>query len=126
LFALTFLFLQPRTVEALTFDNVPYIETREQYQRRILEQYDWNADIAYKVMMAESGGNTKAFNPEWHSKCQGSYGAMQLSCLHYIENPSALFDFEFNVQKAYELYKRNGFSPWSVCTNGKVDCTIVP
>jgi len=122
----------PQIVEAVTMDyvaEVPYIETREQYQRRILGQYDWDAEIAYKVMMAESRGNPKAFNPEWHKGCQGSLGAMQMSCIHHRENPTALFDFEFNVQKAYELYSSTygdgskvEWYPWGACHDGKVYC----
>lgn len=67
-------------------------------------------------MMAESGGNPKAYNPEWHNGCQGSIGLFQLACLH--ASGRDLLDPAVNVQVAYDLYKREGWQPWSAYKNG--------
>lgn len=97
------------------------MQTPTSYEE-IISKYDWPDDIAIKVATAESGLNPKAVNPEWHRDCQGSFGLFQMACIHYKENPNALYDPEFNVAMAYQLWKEEGWEPWSVCKNGKVDC----
>ena len=71
----------------------------------------------------ESGYNPSAYNPEWHYSngkkvCQGSFGLMQVACVHNIDNPSALFDVEFNLQKAKQIYNESGWQPWGAYTDG--------
>lgn len=81
---------------------------------------------------AESDGlNPRAYNPEWHYNartgekiCQGSYGLMQIACIHHRENPEALYDPEFNLQVAKRVYqdaasrRGNGWLPWGAYTDG--------
>ena len=128
--AISFLLSQPQVVEALEIEYVPYIETTEQYHKRLLGEYDWDVEIAYQVMMAESRGNSDAYNPEWHKGCQGSIGLMQVSCIH-AENPDVLFDAETNIAYAYKVYSSKyrdgsmaGWYPWGACHDGKVDCNL--
>lgn len=65
-----------------------------------------------------------AYNPEWHYDkhgnkiCQGSYGVMQIACVHYRENPSKLYDPEFNLQMARKIYNERGWRPWGAYTDG--------
>lgn len=89
----------------------------------IIRSYDWNDEVALAVAKAESEMNPNAFNPEWHRGCQGSRGVFQMACIHHRDNPDALFDAKFNIQKAYELWQKEGFRPWSVCSNGLVNCS---
>lgn len=86
----------------------------------LVNEYNWPTDVAYGVCMAESGGNSNAIN--WgdnHGQCSGSYGLMQVGCLHYPQNPSRLLDAEFNMEIAYRLWKSSGFSPWTTYTSQK-------
>lgn len=120
----------------VNFHPIQYVEAKE--APIILEEtiedkirkYDWEDEIAIKVMQNE-GAVPEALNPEWHRNyltgeniCQGSYGLFQIACIHNLENPEALFDEDFNIKKAYELYEKEGWRPWSVCKNGKVDCGL--
>ena len=80
-------------------------------------------DIANAIIMAESGGNPTAYNPEWHFDrygnkiCQGSYGMWQLACLHgKVED---LYDPVKSTEIAYRLWKTSGFYPWTTYTSGK-------
>lgn len=66
--------------------------------------------------MAESNLNPDAYNPEWHNGCQGSRGIFQIACLH-TEVPDQLFDVDYNLQKAREIYDREGLKPWGAYTN---------
>lgn len=110
------------------------MQTPPSYEE-IISKYDWPDDIAIQVYLHEGGRNEMAYNPEWHYKtvmidgvptrvkdCQGSYGLFQMGCIHLRENPKLLWDPELNVKMAYELYKREGWRPWSVCLNGTVNC----
>lgn len=88
-----------------------------------VSKYDWNSHIAYKVCIAESGASTTVINwKDHHETCDGSVGLFQIACLHApIEN---LKNADFNVDMAYKLYKKEGWKPWGVCSDGKVDCKM--
>lgn len=65
-----------------------------------------------------------AYNPEWHYDrlgnkiCQGSFGLMQIACVHYQEDPKKLFDVEFNLAMAKKIYQTSGWKPWGAYTDG--------
>lgn len=82
--------------------------------RHLVEQYDWDVSIAMAVMQAESGCNPGAFNPEWHSNCQGSRGLFQIACVHR----DSTFDPAGNVAAAYRIYGSSGWKPWGAYTSG--------
>lgn len=82
----------------------------------LVNEYDWDVKTAYAVCMAESGGNPNASNlNDNHGSCIGSYGLMQIACIHggVFYNPAE------NMAKAYEIYSRSGWSPWGAYTSGK-------
>lgn len=86
----------------------------EQY-RSAVSEYDWNANIAMAVMKAESGCNPNAANHnDHHGQCVGSFGLMQLACLH-TDNPRNPSE---NIRVAYQIYSRQGWQPWGAYTNG--------
>jgi len=51
--------------------------------------------------------------------CVGSYGALQIGCVHYLANPPALNDLTLNVDTAHGVWLRQGYGAWSVYTSGK-------
>lgn len=80
--------------------------------------YAWDTNIAYAVCMGESGGNARAANMgDRHGSCNGSFGLMQVACIHYqnagIWGEDNLFDPAINVKLAYKVYSesRHG-NPW--------------
>ena len=88
------------------------------------DKYGWRT-VAYSVLIAESGGNPEAENPEWHyikgkPFCKGSFGLFQLSCLH--GKTEDLLNPRKNIELAFKLWKESGWRIWGVCTNGTVKC----
>jgi hypothetical protein len=81
----------------------------------LVEQYDWPIATAKRICFAESGGNVAAIN--WndnHGSCKGSYSLMQVGCIHYYSRgltPNT--DPNLNMKIAYEIWKQQGFHPWS-------------
>lgn len=80
--------------------------------------YNWDTNIAYAVCMGESNGNARAANMgDRHNGCNGSFGLMQVACIHYqnagIWGEDNLFDPAINVKLAYKVYSesRHG-NPW--------------
>jgi len=83
------------------------------------EERTWNINVAYAVMMAESGGNPNNIN--WkdyhrHGNCWGSFGLFQLACFRGTQEE--LLNSEINTKLAYELWRREGWRPWGAFTNG--------
>ncbi len=82
--------------------------------------------IAVAVALAESGGDTRAYNPELASSYSrpgaGSRGLWQIfGAVHPNYNSSAAFDPAVNARGAYEIYKAAGskFTPWSAYKGGQ-------
>lgn len=68
--------------------------------------------------MAESGGNPNAINlNDNHGSCQGSFGLFQIGCIH--GDKEELLNPIINERIAYELWLKQGFTPWSTYNNGK-------
>lgn len=83
----------------------------------LVNNYDWDRQVAYAVCMAESGGNPNAVN--WndnHGVCIGSFGLMQLGCIH--AHRGDIHDPISNMNIAYQIYKEQSWYPWGAWTNG--------
>lgn len=105
------------------------VETLEQYIIRRFSEENIPTHFLFDIIQAESDWYEKAYNPEAHRNwktgeviCNGSFGLFQIGCIHNLENPNKLFDPHFNTEMAIEVYKKQGFRAWGVCTNGKVRC----
>lgn len=66
----------------------------------------WDCRTAVAVAYAESGLNCGAKSPT------NDHGVMQL-------HGQAIYDCRANIDRAYEMYKRRGWQPWSAYKNGK-------
>ena len=67
--------------------------------------------------MGESQLNPRAYNPEAHRGCNGSYGIMQIACVH-VSDTERLYDPEYNLQVARRIYDAEGWRPWGAYTDG--------
>jgi hypothetical protein len=77
-----------------------------------------NWQVAYAVAMAESQLNPMATNwKDSHKGCKGSFGIFQIGCLHETD-PEKLYDPQYNVMRAREIYEESGWQPWGAYTNG--------
>ena len=78
-----------------------------------IEKYDWDVVLAVRIMHAESKCSPDAVNrKDSHGRCNGSYGLLQLACIHKGGNK---LDPAENIRMAYEIYEKAGksFRPWS-------------
>lgn len=94
--------------------------SKDRIEQEIRATFPENPDLAVAIAKVESGLNKDAYNPERHKGCSGSIGIMQIACVHHRENPDALFDVPFNLQKAREIYEGDGntFEAWGAYKNG--------
>lgn len=119
--------LPPSDKMALSGSEAPLYGEKEQIKAKIRE-YDWNHDVAIAVVRHESNFRPDAYNLEGHNGCNGSFGLFQIACVHYeyYDHYSDFYDWEYNIEVAYELWKREGWIPWGVCQppNQKVVCWL--
>jgi len=81
----------------------------------LVNQYDWDTKLAFAICQAESRGNVNAVNwADGHSGCKGSFGLMQLACVHGVDQNTTP---EQNMAIAYALYKRSGWKIWGAYTD---------
>lgn len=76
---------------------------------QIVCSYDWPCAQALAVMKCESSGNPMATNG-------GNLGLFQISAIHGWRvggNLDALLDAETNVQVAHQIWREQGWGPWS-------------
>lgn len=91
--------------------------TDERIEQEIRNVFIDDPDVAVAVAWAESQLNKNALNPEKHRGCSGSRGIFQIACVHG-DKPDDLFDVQYNIKKAYEIYKSQGWQPWGAYTDG--------
>jgi len=81
-------------------------------------------NVAVAVALAESGGNTNAYNPEAAAGTRpgsGSRGLWQIyGTAHPEYNNDSAFDPAINAQAAFKVYREAGnrFTPWSTFNQG--------
>lgn len=81
-------------------------------------------NIAVQIALAESGGNTNAYNPETAAGTatgSGSRGLWQIyGTAHPEYNNDSAFDPRVNAQAAYKVFREAGnrFTPWSTYNQG--------
>jgi len=87
--------------------------------RSELSKYDWDVDTALKIAKLESGCNPTNHNyNDTHKNyytgeviCKGSYGLMQVGCIHYNgEDPN---DWKKNIEIAHRVYEQSGWNAWT-------------
>jgi hypothetical protein len=96
-------------------------EPIEEYIVRRFKEENISTDFVLDIVEAESQFNERAYNPEWHKTCQGSWGLFQIGCVNYAGDSSDLFDPYLNTEIAIKVYKQQGWRAWGVCRS-KVKC----
>ena len=104
---------------------------RARIEERIREVFPEAPNTAVAIAKAESKLYDRAHNPEAHKNrqgeviCYGSFGIMQIGCVHSIKDSEGLYDIEYNLQKARAIYddslrrRGNGWLPWGAYTDGR-------
>lgn len=68
---------------------------------------------AVAIAEAESSLNTEAENlNDSHNGCIGSFGLMQIACIHYDGDSEDLKDIDLNLKIARQIYDQHGWSKW--------------
>lgn len=79
------------------------------------------------ISMAESGCNPAKNNltsSETHKNirgeviCVGSYGALQVGCVHLPSDPSRLNNLATNIDVAHSVWLKQGYGAWTVYKTG--------
>ena len=102
-------------------------------QAEVRKYTDWDANIIQAIARAENG----TCNPQRHNltasethrradgsvTCVGSYGALQVGCLHYSEGED-VNDLATNVRVAHRAWQQRerwgvGYEAWTMYLNGK-------
>lgn len=82
--------------------------------------YQWDTKTAYAICMAESHGNSQAFNPG-NSDGSNDAGLMQINSIHVqsgLIGDQERFNPQENMRAAYAIYQGGGFRAWSAFNNG--------
>lgn len=82
----------------------------------IAYSFPWDGRLARAICMAESGNNPGAVGDI--ASGIPSCGLMQIRTLPGRPSCDQLKDGYFNMQYAYNMYKSQGWRPWSAYTNG--------
>jgi hypothetical protein len=86
-------------------------------KRLIRETFPEDPVKALAIAKAESNLNPYAVNrQDAHRGCMGSYGIFQIGCLHESD-PHVLYDVEYNIKRARQLYDERGWLPWGAFTD---------
>lgn len=101
----------PPATSTLVYDSAPSVSG----WCDLVYQYDWPQETAHRICLAESHGDPNAVNMnDNHGKCKGSYGLMQTACFWFpFFGYEISFDPEINMQLAYKIWQRSGFTPWT-------------
>lgn len=87
----------------------------------LINQYSWNPQIAYAVMMAESRGNPQALNNN-PATADYSVGLFQINLYGALANDRPSEEWlripENNIAYAYKMWQQSGWYPWSVYKSG--------
>lgn len=105
----------------------------EQMRAEVAKYSDWNINIIQAIAQAEN----RSCDPTRHNEtasethrrfdgsviCIGSYGALQVGCLHYSATDDR-DDLATNIRIAHRLWQErqkwgNGYEAWTMFTNGK-------
>lgn len=90
---------------------------KDTIKKLIRKYFPENYQTAYAVAMAESRLNPYALNSQdSHRGCMGSYGIFQIGCLHE-KDPNVLYDIEYNIKRARQIYEAEGWRPWGAYTS---------
>lgn len=88
------------------------VKTDEYYD--LINQYDWDTNLMYRIMQCESKGDPNAHNFS-HKTKDDSWGLLQINRygkLDYRPGPEWLVVPENNIDYAYEIFLKEGYEAW--------------
>lgn len=96
-------------------------------QAEVAKYGGWDANIVQAIAQAEN----RSCDPTRHNLtasethrdylgrviCVGSYGALQVGCLHYRKGENRS-DLATNIRVAHRVWQSSGYGAWTQYTNG--------
>ena len=98
----------------------PELTAEKSIEELIVETFPEKPELFLAIAKAESNLNPRAYNPEAHRGCNGSYSLLQVACVHYEKRGiygEDRFDVKINLQVAREVYDESGVRAWGAFTN---------
>lgn len=93
----------------------------EAMQTEVQKYTDWDANVMQAISQAENRGcdplRHNLTMSENHGVCVGSYGVLQVGCLHYNDGESR-DDLATNVAVAHRVWQKQGYTAWTMYKNG--------
>lgn len=100
------------------------LQEQEEIANKIRQVFGADAELAIAIARCESGLRPGAIGDGhisyWVNGVEygKSYGVFQIRHLEGRPSPEQLLDADFNIQYAYNLFKRSSWYPWSAYNNG--------
>lgn len=111
-----------QTISAATVQTPEPVATPQVGDCSLVNGYNWDVRIAYAVCMGESSNDPTNHNYSDVTQ-DDSWGLFQINLygdLKYSRpSPEQLVDPAFNVNYAYGMWSRGGWSQWGAYTSGK-------
>lgn len=89
-------------------------------KQEIAKYSGWDVNTIFAIAQAENRNcdplRHNLTNSENHGVCIGSYGVLQVGCVHY--NGEDVNDLKTNVAIAYEVWQKQGYTAWTQYNNG--------
>lgn len=90
-------------------------------QQEIAKYSNWDANIMQAIARSENRGcdplNHNLSGTENHKVCTGSYGVLQVGCLHFFSGEDR-DDLATQVAVANRVFIKQGYRAWSDYKNG--------
>jgi hypothetical protein len=105
----------------------PVLSPCEAMKQEVAKYPDWDVRTVQAIAQAEN----RTCNPLNHNEtasethrradgsviCVGSYGALQVGCLHYREGEDRN-DLATNIKVAHRVWQSSGYTAWTMYKNG--------
>jgi hypothetical protein len=108
-------------VEVQTPPEIP-LTACEMVRQEIAKYSGWDIDIMTAIAISENRPcdplNHNLSMNENHGICIGSYGVLQVGCLHYHDHENR-DDLSTNVAVAYRVWLKRGYQAWTMYKNGE-------
>jgi len=102
-------------------DSMPSPTPTKSVEERICQKFKENCQEAIAIAKAESGLRCNAISPT------NDHGLFQINAVHFPKfKGKDPYDCDANIEVAYEIYKRQGFYPWTVYRTGSYKRFLKP
>jgi len=102
-------------------DSMPSPTPTKTIEQKICEKFKEDCQVAVAVAKAESGLRCDDISPT------NDHGVFQINAVHFPKfKGKDPYDCDANIEVAYEIYKRQGFYPWTVYRTGSYKRFLKP